>query len=185
MLLFIVLALLVSLAKSMLPLLATDVGFRFDAPVAIAGLLSCIGLFRYIFRPERIAGKRFDGPRRGTVVAEGYFETIDHLHQGFAIRPAARPKAGSSLVRRLVLAKDDPAKQRIRTQLSAIDDERLACLGLTSEDIAALRGTASPPAEATIALQISPSSAGRLDATDAAPESDPPRRERLSHVLSG
>ena len=54
-------------------------------------------------------------------------------------------------MRRLVLAKDDPAKQRIRAWLSDIDDERLFCLGLTSEDIAALRGTANPPAEATIA----------------------------------
>jgi hypothetical protein len=62
-----------------------------------------------------------------------------------------RPIAGLSLVRRLVLAKDDPAKQRIRAWLSAIDDEQLRCLGLTSEDIAALRGTSSPPAEVSIA----------------------------------
>ena len=54
-------------------------------------------------------------------------------------------------MRRLVLAKDDAAKQRIRAWLSDIDDERLSYLGLTSEDIAALRGTASPPVEATIA----------------------------------
>jgi hypothetical protein len=55
------------------------------------------------------------------------------------------------LVRRLILAKDDPAKQRIRAWLSDIDDDRLSCLGLTSEDIAALRGTANPPAETAIA----------------------------------
>jgi hypothetical protein len=54
-------------------------------------------------------------------------------------------------VRRLVLAKADPAKQRIRAWLSDIDDERLFCLGLTSEDIAALLATANPPAEAAIA----------------------------------
>ena len=159
----------------------------FDAAVAIAGLLSYIGLFSYIFRPERTTGKSFDCSRRGTAVAEGHFETTDHLQQGIAVRPAARPIAGSSLVRRLVLAKDDPAKQRIRAQLSAIDDERLFCLGLTSEDIAALRGTASPPAEATIALQISPPIAGLLDATEdmRRHESDTPRRERASHMLSG
>ena len=63
-------------------------------------------------------------------------------------------------MRRLVRAKDDPAKQRIRAHLSEIDDARLFGLGLTSEDIDALRGTASPPAEAIIASQISPSIAG-------------------------
>ena len=102
-------------------------------------------------------------------------------------------------MRRLVLAKDDPAKQRIRAWLSDIDDERLFCLGLTSEDIVALRGTASPPAEASIAhgldtpsedcgaYQISPPIAGLLDETDdlRRHESDTPRRERVSHILSG
>lgn len=183
MLLFIVLALLVILAKSLLPLLTTEIGSTFDAAVVIAGLLSYIGLFSYIFRPERTTDRSFDCSRRGTAVAEGPFETADHSQQGIAVRPVGRP--GSSLVRRLVLAKDDPAKQRIRTQLSDIDDEGLSCLGLTSEDIAALRGTASPQAEATVAVQISPPIAGPLDATDAAPESDSPWRERVSHVLSG
>jgi hypothetical protein len=72
-----------------------------------------------------------------SVVNAGHFESIDHAQQGIA---AGRPIAGSSLVRRLVLAKDDPAKQRIRTWLRDTDDERLCYLGLTSEDIAALRG---------------------------------------------
>ena len=107
--------------------------------------------------------------------------------------------AGSGLVRRLVRAKDDPAKQRIRAQLSEIDDERLFGLGLTSEDIAALRGTARPQVEATIAqgvdapsedsraCQISPPIAGVLDATDHMRhhESDTSRRERVSDALSG
>jgi hypothetical protein len=53
MLLFIVLALLVILTKLPNTLVATDVGFSFDATVAIAGLLSYIGLFSYIFRPQR------------------------------------------------------------------------------------------------------------------------------------
>jgi mannose-6-phosphate isomerase-like protein (cupin superfamily) len=75
----------------------------------------------------------------------------DHFVQSIGARPVGRPIAGSSLVRRLVLAKDDPAKKRIRAWLSTIDDERLFRLGLTSEDIAALRGSASPPAEMAIA----------------------------------
>jgi hypothetical protein len=173
--LFIILVLLVILTKSLI----ADPGFSFDASVAIARLVSYIGLIGYIFRTQGTGGKSFDWFRRGAYVAEGHFEATDHLQQDIAALPAGRQTAGSSLVRRLVRAKDDPAKQRIRAQLSAIDDERLSCLGLTSEDIAALRGTASPPAEATIALQISPPIARSLDATDAVPESDLPRRERV------
>jgi hypothetical protein len=43
-------------------------------------------------------------------------------------------------VRRLLQARDDPAKQRIRHWLSNIDDARLLRFGLTPEDIALLRG---------------------------------------------
>ena len=50
-------------------------------------------------------------------------------------------KSGSSLVRRVVQAQDDPAKQRIRAWLRALDNEQLSSLGLTSEDFAVLRGT--------------------------------------------
>jgi hypothetical protein len=154
---FIILALLIILTKS---------------PVAIAGLLSYIGLFGYIFWPQRTGGKSLNRSRRGASVAEGHFERTDHLRQDIAVRPAAI--AGSGLVRRLVRAKDEPAKQRIRAQLSEIDDERLFGLGLTSEDVAAPRGTASPQVEATIAqgvdapsedgstCQISPSIVGVL-----------------------
>ena len=53
----------------------------------------------------------------------------------------ASPKAKSSLVRRLVTAKDDPAKCRIRAWLAALGDERLSGLGLTPQDILILRGT--------------------------------------------
>jgi hypothetical protein len=56
---------------------------------------------------------------------------------------AAFPDCGrseSSLVRRLVRAKDDPAKQRIRAWLCDIDDERLRRFGLSTGDIAMLRG---------------------------------------------
>jgi hypothetical protein len=108
------------------------------------------GLFSYICRPERTTGKSFDCSRRGASGAEGHSDIAGHLQQGIAVSPVGRPTAGSSLVRRLVLEKDDPAKQRIRLWLSNIDDERLFCLGLTSEDLAALRGTVTRPAEATI-----------------------------------
>jgi hypothetical protein len=121
----------------------------FDAPAGTAVTLPAVaiaGLFSHNRQPEGTAGKSFDCSRRGASVAEGHFETADHLQQGITVRPVGRPIAGSSLVRRLVLAKDDPAKQRIRAWLSNIDDERLFSLGFTSEDIAALRGTASPPA---------------------------------------
>ena len=181
MLLVIILALLVILTKSLIPLAATEVDFTFDAAVAIAGLLSYFGLFGYIFWPQRPSGKNCDRSRRGVSVAEGHFDTSDHLQKHVAVRSAGHAIAGSGLVRRLVSAKDDPAKQLIRTQLSEIDDERLFGLGLTSEDIAALRGTASPQVEATIAqgvegqskgssaYQISPPIAGVLDATVTAP----------------
>jgi hypothetical protein len=56
--------------------------------------------------------------------------------------PPACPDYGkprSSLVRRLVQAKDDPAKHRIRAWLREIDDEQLRRFGLTIEDIAILR----------------------------------------------
>jgi hypothetical protein len=53
---------------------------------------------------------------------------------------AKYPKCKSSLVRRLIRAKDDPAKRRIREWLSAIDDEHLLRFGLTLEDIAIFRG---------------------------------------------
>jgi hypothetical protein len=82
----------------------------------------------------------FDCSERVSSAAEGHFENAAPLRQA----------AGSSLVRRLVLAKADPAKQRIRAWLSDIDDERLFSLGLTPEDVATLRSTASPPAVATI-----------------------------------
>jgi hypothetical protein len=49
------------------------------------------------------------------------------------------PKCKSSLVRRLVQAKHDPAKQRIRAWLSKISDERLLAFGLTKDDIASCR----------------------------------------------
>jgi hypothetical protein len=48
--------------------------------------------------------------------------------------------ATSSLVRRLVRAKLDPGKKRVRQLLNDIDDRRLLEFGLAPEDIALLRG---------------------------------------------
>jgi hypothetical protein len=78
-----------------------------------------------------IGSESFDCSERDFSIAEGHFKSAHHLRQG--------PR--SSLVRRLVLAKAGPVKQRIRAWLSDIDDERLFRLGLTAEDIAALRNT--------------------------------------------
>ena len=68
------------------------------------------------------------------------------LWRGMTARPAKHLKARSSLVRRLVQAHDDPGKQRIRAWLRALDDEQLSNLGLTPEDIQALRLSTSPDA---------------------------------------
>ena len=55
--------------------------------------------------------------------------------------PVKDVKARSSLVRRLVQARDDPGKQRTRAWLCELSDEQLSSrLGCTPEDIAALRG---------------------------------------------
>jgi hypothetical protein len=72
--------------------------------------------------------------------------------QNISKRLARCEKARSRLVRRLVQAKDDPAKQRIRRWLSDINDERLLCFGLTPEDIALLRGSRGSGAFVSVLL---------------------------------
>jgi hypothetical protein len=59
--------------------------------------------------------------------------------------PPKRSKSGSNLVRRLLEARDDPAKQRIREWFGLIDDERLLSFGFTRLEIADLRSAKSPP----------------------------------------
>src|SRR5262249_7610705 len=66
---------------------------------------------------------------------------IAFSRQGAAALPAMSPKAKSSLVRRLVAAENDPAKQRIRAWLADLEDEQLSRLGLTPQDVLILRGT--------------------------------------------
>ena len=69
----------------------------------------------------------------------------------FAPQPNLSTTA-SSLVRKLVWARNDPGKQRVRAWLMDLDDAQLSSgLGLTLEDITVLRG-GSPcayPATAT------------------------------------
>ena len=57
---------------------------------------------------------------------------------------AAELKPRSSLVRRLVRARNDAVKLRARRWLTAIDDERLLDFGLSHQDMAELRGLPIP-----------------------------------------
>jgi uncharacterized protein YjiS (DUF1127 family) len=68
-------------------------------------------------------------------------KTAHFSGQRLAAARVGSPKASSSLVRRLIAAENDPAKQRIRAWLAELGDERLSGLGLTPEDIVILRGT--------------------------------------------
>ena len=60
--------------------------------------------------------------------------------QSIAMLSDGLPKMRSGLVCRLVCARDDPGKERIRMWLIELDDAQLQSgLGLTVEDIAILR----------------------------------------------
>ena len=52
---------------------------------------------------------------------------------------AVEPRSGSSLVERLLAAREHQAKRRVLSHLSAMDDARLAGLGFAPGDIVALR----------------------------------------------
>jgi hypothetical protein len=82
--------------------------------------------------------------RQGKEIAR-YWDLWEKLMQ-FSKQPTAaapsegRPKMRSHLVCRLVGARDDPGKDRIRMWLIDLDDAQLRSgLGLTVEDIAVLR----------------------------------------------
>jgi hypothetical protein len=74
--------------------------------------------------------------------------TIQFSKQPIAVLSEGLPKMGSGLVRRLVCARDDPGKERIRMWLIELDEAQLRSgLGLTVGDIVVLRigtKTASP-----------------------------------------
>ena len=74
--------------------------------------------------------------------------TIQFSKQPITVLSDGLSKMGSALVRRLVCARDDPGKERIRMSLLNLNDAQLQSgLGLTVEDIAVLRTgskTASP-----------------------------------------
>ena len=69
--------------------------------------------------------------------------TIQFSQQGMAAIPTTAPVTKSSFVHRLLQTRDDAAKRRVRAWLLEIDDDRLLGFGLTQEDIALLRGTAT------------------------------------------
>jgi hypothetical protein len=65
--------------------------------------------------------------------------------QSIPARPVGYEKSQSALVRRLVSARDDPAKRRVHRWLSDISDDRLLSFGLTAQDIGILRGPPTAP----------------------------------------
>ena len=66
--------------------------------------------------------------------------TIQFSKQSMVVLSDGLPKMRSGLVCRLVCARDDPGKERIRMWLIQLDDAQLQSgLGLTLEDIAVLR----------------------------------------------
>jgi len=68
--------------------------------------------------------------------------TIQFSKQPVAVLFEGLPKKGSGLVCRLVCARDDPGKERVRMWLIDLDDAQLQSgLGLTVEDICVLRST--------------------------------------------
>ena len=66
--------------------------------------------------------------------------TVQFSRKAQTALSASRPVTRSGLVRRLVRARNDPGKERIRKWLIDLDDAELQSgLGLTLEDIAVLR----------------------------------------------
>ena len=68
--------------------------------------------------------------------------TVQFSRQAIAELSADLLLTGSGLVRRLVRARNDPGKERVRRLLIELDDAQLQSgLGLTPEDIAVLRAS--------------------------------------------
>src|SRR5262249_16438623 len=61
------------------------------------------------------------------------------LRAAGVIASAVQPEPGQSFVERLLAAREAEAKRRVRWLLAAMDDARLAGLGFSPKDVAALR----------------------------------------------
>jgi hypothetical protein len=87
-------------------------------------------------------GTSADNQDLSSVISQAQETTvsIQFSRHGMAALPASFPAAESPLVRRLVQAKDDPIKKRIRAWLMDLDDQQLSAFGFTPVDIAILRG---------------------------------------------
>src|SRR5580692_10038047 len=89
----------------------------------------------------------------------------------------------SSLVSRLVQAQHDPVKRRARQWLISIADQRLAEFGLSSKDIAVLRGRKSQSARIIDFCQ------GRWPTRQQGSKPPPPHRQtgpcRSTSILHG
>jgi hypothetical protein len=72
--------------------------------------------------------------------------TVQFSREAVATLSTSVRPATSGLVRRLVRARNDPGKERIRMWLISLDDAQLRSgLGLTPDDIAVLRGRNTRP----------------------------------------
>jgi hypothetical protein len=80
--------------------------------------------------------------------------TLHFSQQGMAALPLNVRTGTSGLVRRLVNARNDPAKARILTWLLNINDERLGAFGLLPREIAILRHQFPEQAALTVGRQL-------------------------------
>jgi hypothetical protein len=82
--------------------------------------------------------------------------TIQFHRQGMAASPVVFPRAESAFVRRLLEARDDAVKFRVREWLMRLDDQRLMGFGLTKDDIALLRGSLPIPSNGPSGSSVGP-----------------------------
>jgi hypothetical protein len=80
--------------------------------------------------------------------------TLQFSQQRMAALPLNMRTGTSGLVRRLVNARNDPAKARVLMWLLKIDDERLAGFGLLPREIAILRHQFPEQAALTVDRQL-------------------------------
>jgi hypothetical protein len=116
-----------------------------SAPISWRGwMIACSGMLASVAQRSgaRCGTGGSSRPRKRRAIHDSNeaLMTIQFSQQGMAALPLNARRGPSSFVRRLVNARNDPAKTRIRAWLLALDDQRLAGFGLTPEDIALLRG---------------------------------------------